>query len=329
LTGSTDDGGSAATGGVPQLSKALPSLWRTFRLGARVEPRLLAATVLATGLMLLPDVVLALWLKLLTDGVLSGNTSQTALAATALAVSATLTWYLGVVSDRVSRRFRDRISMAMEAHIARLQAGVPTIAHQEHPEYLDRLSMLREQSFSLDHLFSSMVTNIGLVVRLAVTAALLGSVHPALMLLVAAGLPALLVSLWRPAVERAVLARVEAHRRRFRHLFVLATDAGPAKEVRTLAIGADIRRRHRQEWRQWFEPISTSRWASTWWSAAAWACFALAYAGGIAWAAASLPNRVGDVVLVVVAGQRLSMYIAQTAAELGFLRGVWLEASLH
>ena len=31
----------------------------------------------------------------------------------------------------------------------------------------------------------------------------------------------------------------------------------------------------------------------------------------------------------VIAGQRLSQYVAQTAAELGFLRGVWLDASLR
>jgi ATP-binding cassette subfamily B protein len=34
-------------------------------------------------------------------------------------------------------------------------------------------------------------------------------------------------------------------------------------------------------------------------------------------------------VLVVVAGQRLSQYIAQTVGELGFLRGVWLDSSLR
>jgi ATP-binding cassette subfamily B protein len=38
---------------------------------------------------------------------------------------------------------------------------------------------------------------------------------------------------------------------------------------------------------------------------------------------------VADVVLVLVAGQRLSQYLAQSVGELGFLRGVWLDASLR
>ena len=62
---------------------------------------------------------------------------------------------------------------------------------------------------------------------------------------------------------------------------------------------------------------------------AAWAMFGVAYVAGIAWVARGLDRSVGDVVLVVVAGQRLSQYIAQTVGELGFLRGVWLDSSLR
>ena len=57
--------------------------------------------------------------------------------------------------------------------------------------------------------------------------------------------------------------------------------------------------------------------------------FGLSYVVGIAWVARGLDRSVGDIVLVVVAGQRLSVYIAQSVAELGFLRGVWLDSSLR
>jgi len=59
------------------------------------------------------------------------------------------TWFLRTVSTRVQRRFRDRVTIALESHVAQLQASVATIAHQERPEYLDRLSMLRNQVFVL------------------------------------------------------------------------------------------------------------------------------------------------------------------------------------
>ena len=52
------------------LPRALPALWRTFRIGYRAEPRLLLASLGTTMLMMLPDALLALWLSLLTDAVL-------------------------------------------------------------------------------------------------------------------------------------------------------------------------------------------------------------------------------------------------------------------
>src|SRR3712207_8480830 len=47
-------------------------------------------------------------------------------------------------------RSRDKVTIALETHVARLQASVVTIAHQERPEYLDRLAVLRDQVFVLD-----------------------------------------------------------------------------------------------------------------------------------------------------------------------------------
>ena len=311
------------------LPPAVPALWRTFRLGYRMEPRLLVASLVTTLLMMLPDALLALWMKLLTDGVLEGDRTAVFVAATGLAASATATWYVGLVNDRVQRRFRDRIGAAMEAHIARLQASVPTIEHQERTELLDRLAVLRDQAFTLDHLFSSLLTNIGLVARLAVTAVLLASIHPLLGALVVAGLPAVSISLWRPGVERQVQERVAAHDRLARHLFTLGTTASPAKEVRLLGIEDRLRIDRRAARARWHGPISAARWSSSAWQAAAWALFALAYVGGIVWVADGLDRGVGDVVLVLVAGQRLAQYLAQSIGELGFLRGVWLDASLR
>src|SRR5690606_36960061 len=123
--------------------------------------------------------------------------------ALGLGLSATATWFLRTVSTRVQRRFRDKVTIALEAHVARLQASVATIAHHERPEYLDLLAMLRDQVFVLDHMYMSVFSTCGLVLRLVVTMGLLITVHPLLVLLGAAALPAVWTSTWRPAVERA------------------------------------------------------------------------------------------------------------------------------
>ena len=144
----------------------------------------MAAAFGLSQLAALPDALLALWLMLLGKGVLTHRPGLVQGAAIGLGVSTAATWFLRTVSTRVQRRFRDRVTIALESHVAQLQASVATIAHQERPEYLDRLSMLRNQVFVLDHMYMSLFSTLGWILRLGVTMALLASIHPALMLLV-------------------------------------------------------------------------------------------------------------------------------------------------
>jgi ATP-binding cassette, subfamily B, bacterial len=309
------------------LPPAMRSLVRTFRLGYRAEPRLLALSLGLALLMMLPDALLALWLKFLVDGVLHHQRDRVIIAGVGLAVSVTATWYLSLLSQRVQRRFRDRVAIALESHVAHLQASVPTIEHHERPEYLDRLAMLRDQVFALDHMFMSLFSTLGWLFRLAITAALLGSIHPVLVLLMLFALPAFWVSTWRPGVERRVEESVIANTRLARHLFVLGTTAPPAKEVRVTNTGDWLATESRAAWKRWYAPVSKVRWATAAWHTLAWAIFAGAYITAVVFVATGLDRGVGDVVLVLAAGTRLARYVGGTAGELGFLRGFWLDSS--
>ena len=309
------------------MPAALPSLWRTFRFGYRAEPRLLALSLTLALLMMLPDALLALWLKLLADGVLHHHRRTVIVAALGMAVSVTATWYLSVVSQRVQRRFRDRVAIAFESHVALLQASVPTIEHHERPELLDRLAMLRDQVFTLDHLFMSLFSTLGWIFRLLVTVALLASIHPVLVLLILFAVPAVYVSTWRPAVERAVEESVIANSRLARHLFVLGTTAASGKEVRVTRTGPWLIAERRAAWDRWYQPVAATRGATAAWQGASWAVFAGGYVAAVGFVASGLHRSVGAVVLVMAAGSRLASYVGATAGELGFLRGFWLDAS--
>src|SRR5205809_6812170 len=144
---------------------------------------------------------------LLGKGVLEHRSGMIEGAAVGLGVSAAATWFLRTVSTRVQRRFRDKVTIALESHVARLQATVATIAHQERPDFLDRLSMLRNHVFVLDHMYMSLFSTCGWILRLGVTVFLLMSIHPALLLLAVFALPTVWTSVWRPAVERVVWER--------------------------------------------------------------------------------------------------------------------------
>jgi ATP-binding cassette subfamily B protein len=81
------------------------------------------------------------------------------------------------------------VTIALESHVAGFQASIATIEHHERPEYLDRLAVLRDQVFVLDHMYMSLFTTCGWILRLGVTVTLLAWIHPALVLLAAFALP--------------------------------------------------------------------------------------------------------------------------------------------
>jgi ATP-binding cassette subfamily B protein len=302
-------------------------MWRALKRAHEAEPRLLNVSFGLALLAALPDALLALWLKLLADGVLEHRRPLIVSAAIGLGVSSVATWFLKVTSDRTQRRFRDRVAVALEAHVARLQASVTTIAHHERPEYLDRLSMLRDQVFVLDHMYMSLFSTCGWILRLAVTLALLISIHPVLALLAVLALPTVLTSTWRPGVERAIEESVAFANRLTRHLFMTATTAPPGKEVRVMRIGEQLVRQRREAWERWYQPVAAARWNTAFWHALAWAVFGVSYVAAVVFVSARPGATPGQVLLVLAAGARLSAYIGATVGEVGFLRGFWLDGS--
>jgi ATP-binding cassette subfamily B protein len=310
-----------------ELPPALSSMWRLCRLGFRHEPRLMFAALALSLLAALPDALLALWLKLLGEGVLDGDRTLVLWSAVGMGASTAATWFLRTVSTRVQRRFRDKVTIALEAHVARLQAGVVTIAHQERPELLDRLSVLRDQIFVLDHMYMSVFSTAGWMLRLGITVVLLASIHPALLLLGLFAMPTAVTSAWRPAVERAAEERGAPARRLALHLFMTATTAPPGKEVRVTGIGPRLVEQRRAAWEDWYGPVARARWGSAIWSSLAWATFGCAYVGGVVFVASGLDSPPGEVLLVLAAGARLSSYIGATVGEIGFLRGIWMDGS--
>ena len=142
------------------------------RAQARIQGRAaaLGRGFWALALAALPDALIALLLKLLADGGATRRQSKRSCwLPLGLGASAVATWFIRVFSDRTQRRFRDRLTIVLESHVARLLASVATIEHHERPDYLDRLAVLRNQVFVLDHMYMSLFSTCGWVLRLGVT----------------------------------------------------------------------------------------------------------------------------------------------------------------
>jgi ATP-binding cassette, subfamily B, bacterial len=315
------------TGAIEPLPPTLSSMWRLCKLGYRHERRLMVLALVLSQLAALPAALLALWLALLGAGVVQHRNGLVLGAALGMAVSAAATWFMTTVSTRVQRRFRDKVTIALEAHVAHLQASIVSVAHQERPEYLDRLSMLRNQVFVLDHMYVSLFTTLGWLLRLAVTMVLLAWVHPALLLLGVFALPTAIASFWRPDVERKAQESGAQAERLSRHLFNLATTAAPGKEVRVIGIGDRILGDRRAAWERWYGPIAKARWGTALWNALAWAIFGGAYAAAVVFVAWGIHASPAQILLVLAAGAGLAAYVRAAVGEVGFLRGFWADGS--
>jgi ATP-binding cassette, subfamily B, bacterial len=316
-----------------ELPPVLRSLGRSLRLAFEAEPWLLLISFLFIAGAALPEALGALWLKWLADGVVAGDAPAVSAACAGLAAAAAAGWLMRTLGSRIEMRFRDRATIELEAHVARLQGTVAGLEHHERPTYLDRLQLLRDQVFLLNHLYAALMGQIGSAGRIVITVGLLMSVHPALALLAAFALPTVFASTRRASAERRVEEASAPLLRRARHLFDVGTTAGPAKEIRVGRLAERLRERRAHEWQQWYAARSRARWESAAVHAVVWTLFGVAYVGAVVFVARVLRASAGDVLLVLAAGANLSRYLGVTVGQAEFLRWtldasqrlVWLE----
>src|SRR5215510_123360 len=118
MTSSPERGAPA----IEPLPPALSSMWRLCKLGYRHEPRLMLVAFVLSQIAALPGALIALWLLALGRGVVQHRPALVLWSAAGMGLTAAATWLLVIYSTRVQRRFRDRVTIALESHVAALQA---------------------------------------------------------------------------------------------------------------------------------------------------------------------------------------------------------------
>jgi ATP-binding cassette subfamily B protein len=307
------------------------------RLGFRYQPALLWVSLGVTLAGALPDALFALWLGLLAQGLRDPghpDHARLVVAGCGLAFSCVGGWALRAGGDRLHTRFRQRLAVALETHVARLQATSVGIEQHERPDVLDRLAMLRDQVFTLDHIFLSVFGTFGVLLRLLVVMGVLATVRAPMLFLGIAAIPPVWAAARRGRVESKVWEGAASERRRSRHLFVLGTESASAKELRVAGATEAIDAARAAAWRSFIVPIQRVRIMSALVQTAAWAVFAGAFVFAmLVVTRGSGPDRAADTLVVIAAGARLTAYIGAAATEVDtwgfFIQGsqrlLWLE----
>lgn len=252
------------------------------------------------------------WLKRILDGVAEGRPATTAAAALGVTICVQAAAEIAAAMRLGELQFRCGLHTVQD--VMRFAGAVPGLEHHERPEYVDRITLIRNQMGNLSGFLPAVGHGVGLVARMAMTVALLWVVHPALVALPLLAVP----SLWAGSraeaiVNNAIEATAESARRQV-HLFELATTAGPAKEVRVFGLGDELVRRMRLEWDTVTDAVGAAQLRAGLLRTAGWLLFAAGYVGAVAWVVVQAVRgdaTPGDVLLVLALAGQVNGQVAQ------------------
>ncbi|MEO8180786.1 MAG: ABC transporter ATP-binding protein [Deltaproteobacteria bacterium] len=276
-------------------------------------------------------------LQALTDSVVAGDmrgaTTQAVLVAALVIASLTAGHFAHIFYFELG----DLILLRLQRELIELSNGSAGLEHHERPDYADKLQVLREElSRTGSNVLGALLGSLGLGVALVITGLLLGLLNPWLLLLPLAAIPPLLLGRRAESVLAQAREAAAQPNRRARHLFILATDAGPAKELRVCGLENEIRTRHAAAWAEASRLLWRGELHALGARIAGQVVFAVAYVGAVLLVvrgALAGQRSVGDVILVITLAAQVNhqvnaavnlhqelQRIAKTLADVGWIR---------
>jgi ATP-binding cassette subfamily B protein len=293
----------------------------------RADPlRSVGAAVTASGqFAVLP--VRALGLAMIIDGIVSGGDTRPVAGAVVIVAASALNRVAAWASLNIRMRLREHTQLHLDSHLMGLTAGIPGIEHHEHPEYLNAVERLRTERPYLANPFNPISWSVASIVQAVVVVVLFASVAPPLAALPLIGLPAAIAA--ARAESRSIgLADGQAEQSRtIRHLFDLATEPGPGKEIRIYRLGGELLARRAEAFDAMEQERSRQSLGNVVRVGSAWALYSAGYAGALVWtvgAAAGGEISVGEIVLVLTLGAQLNGQLAELAFNVA-----WFARSLR
>ncbi|MGZ4397118.1 MAG: ABC transporter ATP-binding protein [Gaiellaceae bacterium] len=263
--------------------------------------------------------LVGLSLKQLTDYALAGDGTRAAAAGAVTALLVIFGLTLGHFAHISYFELSDTNRLAIDSDLILLANGSAGIEHQERADYMDRLTILRENLFQLQQSLESLLTGFGLAVAIVETGILLALINPILLLLPLLSLPPLLTGRWaQNRLDRAQDASA-GEIRLSRHLFRQATSAGPAKELRLFGLQDELRRRHYELWNGATERLWRVHRSNTLIRALGQLVFAVGYVASVLLVVRGVikhHGQPGDVVLAITLAAQVN---AQVTVGLGLV----------
>ncbi len=199
-------------------------------------------------------------LAALTNAAIAHDASRVTGAAIAVAVFTMAGLVAGHFGHIFYFELGERVQLALERDLIDLSNGSAGLEHHERPDYADKLRVVtQEVDWAGWGVMGTLFSAIGLGMGSIITAFLLATLNPWLLLLPIFAIPSLVLGRRGEVVMGTAREDAAPFTRRVRHVFRLAIDAGPAKELRACGLGEEMYRRERDSWNDATRVLSARR----------------------------------------------------------------------
>lgn len=214
-------------------------------LTVAVAPLVAAASLVLTIVSFVLSPLFALFIARLTDAATAHHARQAAYWGIALGVSLPLSWYLRRTGFLLGHPMMHPSTRKGEQTIIAAIASLPGLEHLERPEYLDRLTVLRQERTILLGIQSTLISAIGAIVQMVVTVGLLATISPWMVLVVLCAVPQLWFARRSAAIRRRTAEANASNVRLSTHLLALLSKPAPGRELRVLGAVDEVLGRDR------------------------------------------------------------------------------------
>lgn len=254
-------------------------------------------------------------LAALTNAALAHDPSRVTGAAIAVAALTMAALVAGHFGHIFYFELGEMVQLALERDLIDLANGSAGLEHHERPDYADKLRVVsQEVNWAGWSVMSMLFSSVGLGVGVVITALLLSTLNPWLLLLPVFAIPSLVLGRRGEVVMGKAREDAAPFTRRVRHVFRLATDAGPAKELRACGLGEEMSRRQSDSWNDATRVLVKGEDRSAVLQVVGQLFFAAAYIGATLLVVRDVvahQGSVGDVVLVISLAGQVNQQVTQ------------------
>lgn len=243
-----------------------------------------------------------LWLKLLADAAVNGDSRLALIAGLGVAAMSTVMVFAGWLGFNAQLVLQERANMLLDERLSELSLSIPSLAHHEHPKYQDKFALLMEDRGQLGQSLQAILGGLQQLVRFSVTIILLATIHPVLVLLAAFGFALILSGRKAESYRKHAMEAMVEPLRTADFLFRTATTAGSIKELMIFGLGNEFLNRHRNIWNAADKARTRAEAKGMALNTGGWAIFAAGYAAAVTfvvWRATTGSATAGDVLMAL------------------------------